>query len=183
MLSVGILTMFALTACGEEAEPVGEPPIEEEPAEEAPLEEEGVEEEPAEEEIAEEEPVEEEPAEEVEEALNDQIPEGLEAEIIEEAIEADYEMLTAGEYGEEVLYVAGEVSEVENEQVGGATFTLETDEGPLVITNMSETEVAEGDHITTYGTYGGEDEASALPNIIATVITGVAEKDDVDTGS
>ncbi|AQQ54191.1 hypothetical protein [Planococcus lenghuensis] len=179
VLNITLLATLTLAGCGEEAEPVEEPPVEAEPAVEESAAEEPTEEEPAVEEPTEEESAEEEPTEE--EAMSDQTPEGLETEIINEAVEADFEMLTAGEYGEEVLYVTGEATEVENEQADGATFTLETDGGPLVITNMSETEVTAGDSIVVYGTYGGEDEASGLPNIIATVITGVTEEDDANS--
>lgn len=120
------------------------------------------------------EPVEQE--ETVEETTDEPTQEELNAQMKEEAIEAEFTKANAEEY--EVgtrLKATGEVSFMGDDQTF-LEFTLTTEEGEgfgmynITGVNTTETEIADGQVVTVYGAYDGKDEELGFPIISVTIV-------------
>jgi colicin import membrane protein len=104
----------------------------------------------------------------VKEESNEPTQEELDAQLKEEAVQADFVKLNSdGSTGEKV-FAEGEVTNITKEGTLGE-FTLTTLDGMFTIGNMLGTEISEGDNVKVYGATNGKDD-TGFPVINATII-------------
>ncbi|KHE73140.1 hypothetical protein [Halobacillus sp. BBL2006] len=101
-------------------------------------------------------------------AADDQ--EKINKDLKEKAIEIDFPVSEEVQVEDEVM-ISGEVTVGPGEEQLGNDFSVETQGGIFEIMNLQlDTEVNEGDQVTVYGTYRGEDADTGLPSINATIV-------------
>lgn len=102
---------------------------------------------------------------------NEPTQEELDAQLKEEAIEADFVAINGDEVEDGTkLYADGTVDLILEEGVIDK-FSFSTDGGIYTIISLdTDTEVSEGDFVRVYGTYAGKEEGTGIPMLSVTVI-------------